>query len=290
MIAPAANDFVMENDNAFYLPRAADNPAIFFTRDYKKILLLLLKEGPSRGAVKRASECLGVPPSYLSKVMGTKVNLTTEQAFLLAEHLFSNETEREYFRLLVELGKASSSIYKSSINKKLDEICENQTQVSRYVSTKPRADLDMAVYFSTWQFSAIHLLTSIHRFQEARSIANKLLLPEKEVLEKLHLLATWKLVKKIGNSWVHHSSDIHVPKDSPLLPILHADWRNKSLSSLLANREKSIHFSNIQTLSSADYVKLRELVLNFIKTTQALTVPSKPEECVVFLIDLFPII
>jgi len=262
---------------------------VIFASDYKTFLRIYLKDPRNRGTAKRLAEILRVQASFLSKLMNSKAHLSSDQAFLIAEHLFQDESRQKYFQILVEFCKSSNQGRRKQLSSDMDKIRHESAKVENYIGKSEDSPLIRSLYYSNWHFGAIHLLTSIRQFQSAKAIARKLGLSEEDILSKLKILQSWGLVKQVDQHWIHSSASIHLNREQGILPQMHSDWRNQSLLSLVGNKPDTVHFTNVHTLSLEDYRKIQKLTLDFIKNAQEISGPSNPEECMILLVDVFRI-
>lgn len=75
-----------------------------------------------RGYRTRLAKAAGFSPSFLSQVMHETVELTPEHAIRLAQFWEMNETETEYFMLLVDHGRAGSITLRNHIKSRMDKM------------------------------------------------------------------------------------------------------------------------------------------------------------------------
>jgi hypothetical protein len=75
-----------------------------------------------RGYRTRLAKAAGFSPSFLSQVMHETVELTPEHAIRLAQFWEMNETETEYFMLLVDHGRAGSIILRNHIKSRMEKM------------------------------------------------------------------------------------------------------------------------------------------------------------------------
>jgi uncharacterized protein (TIGR02147 family) len=75
-----------------------------------------------RGYRTRLAKAAGFSPSFLSQVMHETVELTPEHAIRLAQFWEMNETETEYFMLLVDHGRAGSITLRTHIKSRMEKM------------------------------------------------------------------------------------------------------------------------------------------------------------------------
>jgi uncharacterized protein (TIGR02147 family) len=261
---------------------------VFDFSDYRELLLRLLKsEGARWGAVGQIATAIGCQRSYLSKVLHGKAELTMDQAHALARYLGFGAVATEYFLGLVEKSRAASPAFRAHIDKRLAALKREHENLSEKMD-RPRAPEDFrhAIYYSSWYYSAIHILTSVPGYQTPSSIATRLQLPLPLVQDALKQLAEMELVKKEGRDW-NFAAEIHVGAQSPLVALHHGNWRQRAVIDAAQGLDASIHFTTVQAISKADYEQIRQRLLQFIQATARLAAPSPSEELYNFSCDLF---
>jgi hypothetical protein len=144
-------------------------------------------------------------------------------------------------------------------------------------------------YFSTWIWSALHFLTSIPAFQTVDAISNRLKLSSTLIEQHLIELEKMGFIEKKQNRWIYRSGEFHAPKDSPLVILYHQNWRNRAVTDSYEMQDSSVHSTTVQTLSRADYEKIKEMLLHFLSEVSQIAGPSNPEECMALTCDLFQV-
>jgi hypothetical protein len=96
--------------------------SIFNFQDYKAYLTARLRVGGKRGSHSLVATAIGCRPSFLSKVLYRKTHLTPEHAVALARYWKLSPREAEYFRELVQLGRAGTSELRGVIQCRLHSL------------------------------------------------------------------------------------------------------------------------------------------------------------------------
>lgn len=268
---------------------AIDQINLFRFDSYKDFLRAKVKaEKESWGLLTKLAKAAGCQRPYLSRVLHGEAHLTAAQAFGLARHWRFSEDETEYFLGLLEAEKAGSRAYRDHWLEKNRRLKEQRENLSRVVHRRAAAsdEKDLA-YYSAWHWTAIHILVSIPEFQTERAIAERLALPPALVAETLQALESWGAVRREGGRWLFRAREQHVSRDSPLAAFHHANWRARAAASAQLRRPEAVHFTVVQSLSRADFEKVRELVLQLIKDTAAIAGPSKEEKLMCLACDFF---
>jgi uncharacterized protein (TIGR02147 family) len=257
---------------------------------YVEFLKARLTGRENRGRLSRAGESLKVQRSYLSRVLAGELHITPDHAYGLTEFLGLTDDERDYFLTLVEQERASSASYREFQKRRANELRLRYESIDERTQRKALVQMERDVeYFSAWHWSAIHFLTSVPQNQSASSISDRLSLSPSIVAEVLNGLERRGYVKRSSDRWIYHSGEFHTPKEDPLTVIHHQNWRSRAVLDAQMNRDDSLHFTAIQTMSRADFARIRRLMLNFISESSRIAGPSEPEDAIALTCDLFRI-
>jgi uncharacterized protein (TIGR02147 family) len=265
--------------------------SVFEFDSYKKILADSLTGVGRRGQLSRAAEALKCQVSFVSRVIKTEANLTTDQGFMLAMYLRLNPGEREYFQTLIEWERAGEPLYRAHLQKRLETLKRGQESLQKRTRKKdfPFAE-QQAVYFSSWYWAALHFLVAIPEMQTVKSLAARLGLNESMVLDGLRRLKSYGLVSETANGhWEYASGQFHLPKDSPFVIQHHQNWRNRAVLDSQNPLNDSLHYTTVLTLSKSDAAQIKTLLLDFISATVQISAPSEPEDAMVLNCDFFSV-
>lgn len=265
--------------------------SVFSFKDYRAYLQGWLENEPaSHGKMTQMSRAAGCQRSYLSRVLHGHVHLTPDHAFGLCEYWKLSSLEREYFLLMVDMARASSSVYRKHLDNQLEELRRKRERLGERLERNRISSSQVEqTYYSSWHWSAIHILVSIPKFQTVKQISARLQLPERMVEETLVALEKFKLIKRSGSKWVFDSSDVHIPKESALSALHHQNWRARANLDAHLSQSDSVHYTVVQSLTEETFLKIKEKLLLFIEDQKALAGPSKEEELVCMTVDLFKV-
>ena len=178
------------------------------------------------GLNTRLAAAAGCQRPYLSKALKSEAQLLPSQLFGISKFLKLSAVETEYLMLLLEPERAGEKVYRDHIKNKLRKSKLENEQLSKRVAREEKiVEGGSFEYYSTWYWSAIHLLTSIPAYQTPIKIATRLSLSLELVEGILQSLKKMNLVMKNGSKWQFHSHDHHIPKSSPLVCLHHNSWR-----------------------------------------------------------------
>ncbi|RYZ94606.1 MAG: DUF4423 domain-containing protein, partial [Proteobacteria bacterium] len=256
------------------------DPSIFAALDYQIYLAKRLENDPQGwGAVSRMAQAVGCQRSQISRVAKGNVHLTIDQAFALTEFWKLSDAETEYFLVLVEHARASGRNFKASLEKKLARLRQEQTKVAKRINQPalPAGEKEI-LYYSAWQWAALHILSSIPDLQTAEAAARYLSMPVSQAKFYLDGLCAMGLVENSGRRYRFASNSVHLPGTSPLNPVNMAHWRGQAAEAARIPQREGLHYTVTQSLSREDFEKLKAEMLQTIERFGKVAAPSAPEE------------
>lgn len=263
---------------------------VFEYNSYKDFLSNYVKHAERRGVISELARIAGCTQSYLSQVLNGKPDLTPDQAWALTEHLFTTKDESDYFFMLVLLGRSISSKLKKNLEAKLREVQSNQFRTSKIAAKTTDSQIQSDLqhfYYHQWSLGAVHTLTASENYQTVDILAKRLSLSPVEIEEHLNWLAKNKLVKKVGNRFIHSGHSFHLPTESIMNQINHLNWRIRSIQN--SSKSDEIHYTSTFTISKDDWDELRSNLLKFIDVQRKKIQESGSEEGYAFCCDLFKV-
>jgi DNA-binding Lrp family transcriptional regulator len=189
---------------------------------------------------------------------------------------------------MVDYGRSSRPTLRHLFEKKMKDLKTKQEKIGERLQRESLQDAEnLAKYYSSWQLSAIHILTSIPEFQKVETISEKLNISTEQCASHLRELEKTGLVVNEKNLWKYSGKQMHVPENSYLVNLHHNNWRQQAtLNSQLMSPE-SVHFTGVYSISNDDYETLKEITLKVIETMNKKATASGAEDLVVFCCDLF---
>ena len=261
---------------------------VFSLNSYKSIMKRKLLGNENRGQITRAAEFLSCQRSYLSRVISEELQLSPDHALQLTLFWKMKPDERDYFITLVDHERAATPELRSFIQSKIIELKRKYDSIDNRTTRKTVGfDSNQVRYFSSWEWSAIHFMTSIPELQTPKKISERLGIKESEVSKKLKVLSEQGFVTETKGKWVYKGGEFHTPKNSPLVLLHHQNWRARAILDAQEYDRDSLHYTNVQTMSREDAEKVKSLLLEFISESNRIAGPSNPEEAVVILCDMF---
>jgi uncharacterized protein (TIGR02147 family) len=265
---------------------------LFDFNDYKAYLISRLDGDSGLGKGGRAQFCsaMGCQSAYLSQVLNGSANLSLDQGDAINRLLNHSDDECDFFLLLIQLSRAGTASFRRYTEDRIDLLRHRQRKLKHRFQVPEKLKLaDMMRYFSSWKFSAVHILTTIPEFRDRPSIASRLGLSDVETAEILEFLTTCGLLNRKESAFEATTLRLHLGEDSPLVARSHLNWRLQAMRSIEAPREENVHYSSVATLSKDDIERIRERLIREIETVKTVVKDSPAEEIYCFSLDWFKV-
>jgi len=259
--------------------------------DYKLYLKAIIETSkPRRGIIAKMAEAATCQPSYLSQVLISEVQLTPEHALGLSEFLGLDSSEQEYFLLLVDFARAGNAKLKHRLNKRLSELKIKSEDIAHRLN-RPRLDVDESniKYYSSWIWSAVHILLTIPECQTVEKIANRLGLTENTTIFYLENLEKMGFVLRQESKWLHSGREVHIPKESSLVSMHHNNWRQAAVLNSQYKIENNIHFTGIYAISDSDFERIKEIIYEALSKSNSIALGSAEKKLICLNFDFFEV-
>lgn len=259
-------------------------------KHYKDVIYDFIEANAStKGYKGKMAKASGCSSSYFSQVLNSHNDLTLDQVNRLADFWGLTEDRKDYFTYLFLQNRASTQELREYFGLKmtiLRERLEGLGAVRRRTNDKLTED-GLLFYYSSWCIPAIHIVTSIGRYQKVGSIAKALSLPEQTVSLILNRLQDLGLVKQKNNSWVIDDVNIHSRKNSLSSVANHKNWRFKCIEVMNSLNTNDLHYSGIHSLSLSRFEKIKFILEKLIIEERENMLDSEEEVLVNFNVDFY---
>lgn len=263
---------------------------IFEFDDYKAYLREVEAQRASleRGFRTRLAEVLGCRNAYVSHVLNQGADFSLEQGLKIGTFLNLSASERKFFLLLIELGRAGTEELKAHFKAEIAEMRAKHLNLSERVGEATTLSVEaQSTYYSHWIYAAIHMLTTLSSQRDVSTIASSLRLPIESVRSALVFLTSVGLVYEKGGKLYAGTAQVHLGKNSPQIRQHHTNWRLAAIDSLVHLHRNDVHYSTVSTLSLKDAGRLRaqfaEQIEKYVKTVK----DSKEEAMYGFNLDFY---
>ncbi len=258
--------------------------------DYKKFLNAWVESQPKQGhgEYRRIAMTLNISTTMISQVFKSTKHLSLEMACELCDYLSLEEDEIEYFLLLVDFQKSGSHKLSNRLMKQIKKRQERALKLeNRIKKDLELSEEDKAVFYSSWIYTGISLMTDVEAYNNIAAISQRLNLP-KNLIQKVvsFLLDKGLCVEKSGKLKMG-PTNTHVGSSSLLTSKHHQNWRLLGFNKMIFEDEKHLFFTGPMVMSQvvADEIRARlpELVQEILKEVH----PSKSEVVRCLNIDWF---
>lgn len=262
-------------------------------KDYKKYIKDKI-EGSKQLSKSNLAKACSCQSAYVSQVLNGHANFSIEQIFDASEYLDHSPEEHDFFLLMHQQNKAGTVQLRRYYKNKLGDLLQERLNLSKRIEEKNELSLDeQARYFSSWTYSAAHLLSTIPNFNTVDAIAEGLKLNRPRVSEIMDFLVKCALLDTKGNKFIPGNARMHLSSDSHLLPMMHSNARQYILERLSHQKQKdfsdNLIYSSMVTLSVEDFNKIKEILINSIQDVKDIIRPSKEEVMGLFNLDFIQI-
>lgn len=265
---------------------------IFEYIDYKIYVQERIQSLPSkgRGVKLKLAEFLHCQNTFVSQVLNGDPHFSLEQGARLNEFFEHTKDESKFFLLLLHLARAGNSELKKYYQEEIDDLIIKNSDLKKRTNIKGSLrDKDQDIYYSSWLYSAVHILVTIKDFQNASQIAKRLNLSKDKALEILGFLTDSGLLQKEGNTYTSGSTRIHLSKESPHISRHHTNWRMRAVQAIDMKQASDLHFSNVVSMGEKDIVRVREIFIKAIAEARSIIKDSPEEKLYSICVDFFEV-
>ncbi|MCM2279819.1 MAG: DUF4423 domain-containing protein [Oligoflexia bacterium] len=265
--------------------------AIFEHTDYKQVIRQMLSQKGEWGEISRLAAAAGCQRSYLSKVINAHIHLTPDHGAGLCRYWGFDSQQSEYFLALLELARCASRTYRDYLEQKLARLRAQWEEASkRQGRTQVLTGEREALYYSSWQWTAIHIAVSIPELQTVSALSRRLQIPEPLVESVLFSLERMGLIRREAHRWKYSSPQLHVPADSPWVSLHHGNWRQRAVQDALQGPGTgALHYTNVQSMTEQAFMSIKGLFLKTIEEAVKIAGPAKEDELVTVNCDVFKV-
>lgn len=268
------------------------NKIIFEFTDYKTYLNEKIHSLPSkgRGIKLKIAEFLNCQNTFISQVLNGDPHFSLEQGIKINQFFDHSKDESKYFLNLLHFSRASTVDLRKFYQDELNEIILKNSDLKKRTNVKSGLkEKDQDTYYSSWLYSAVHILVTIKEFRSTQAIAKKLNLSKDKTIEILNFLTSTGLLIKDGNNYMSGLARIHLGKNSSHIQKHHTNWRVRAMNSIDLNKEIDLHFSNVVSMGEKDIVKIREIFIKAIAEARLIIKDSPEEKLQSICVDFFEV-
>lgn len=262
---------------------------IFKFSDYRLFLADYIINLPKKGygEAKKIAQHLSVSSTYISQIFKGEKDLNLEQADVLADYLGLRNLERDYFFFLIEKERAGTKKLKSYWTERLEEIKKKSLSIAKRVNpNRVLTNEEKSIFYSSALYSAIHLYTSTHKKgRTIEEVKDRFEISRPKAIEILNFLSEIGLCSVSEGFFQMTENHTHIGKGSPHLLKHHANWRIKAIQYSEELSDDELMYTANVSVAKKDFDKLREEMVQFIKSFVSSAQASEAEEIATFHLD-----
>ena len=261
---------------------------VFDFSDYKAYLRAIAGVGQRKGLRLKMAQAANCQPTYVSLVLNGNSDFSLEQARLISDFLGHSKDEQHFFLLLVQKGRAGSKKLEAYFQEQIEQLLRQRLIFTQRLGKEHTlTEIQQAKYYSSWIYGAVHIALSIPALQNKKTLSQFLQLPTGKIAEAVEFLVQTGLVAERDGKYEFGPVQVRLGNDSANIIKHHTHWRQRAVESLERETERDLHYSGVFSLSSADAIRVKSLLLDQIKECQAVIRPSREEELYCFGVDFF---
>lgn len=263
---------------------------VFDFNDYKAFLESVEQSRKvfQKGFRSKLAEFISCQSGYISHVMNGNAHFSLEQTMRIAKFLNLNAREQKYLLSLVELARAGSTELKLHFENEVRALKEEYLNVKERVGeSRILSEANQSTYYSSWHYLAVHVLSSLPEYNDAKSISEALKIPEDVTARILLFLIEAGILEQKKGKLISGLTQVHLNRESPLIRQHHTNWRIAAVQSLMNDNRTDLHYSTVSSLSKTDAEKLRAQMVQLIESYVETVKPSKEEVVYGFNIDFY---
>ncbi len=249
-------------------------------QDYREMIEIavgFVKERRPRGSIQLLAKATGCHSTYIAQVLRKERDLSLEQGLALANAFGWSPDVKEYFLLLLQMGRAGNQELKKYFKNKITLFTEESLDLSpRDRALKGGLESQYeAEYFGDHRYQLLHALCLLGKDLKTSELIKLTSLSEVDldyILSRLELMNLVKLEKKI---WKGTENFLHLSKASPAIHKLHETWLSRVISDLNKIHDQNTRYSGLVLLSEEDIVLVREEIVKLINRVREIATKSK---------------
>jgi uncharacterized protein (TIGR02147 family) len=265
---------------------------IFDFTDYKAYFNSWVEALPKggRGEYRRLAQALNVSTTMISQVFNGEKHLNLELGSDLADYLHLNELETDYLFLLIENARAGSFRLQQKLKKRISNAQKEAHKLEvRLQENTELSEETKAVFYSSWIYTGVRILTDLEEFNDIQSIAERLNLPRVQVQRVMEFLLKQGLVVQQKGKLAPGPRRTHIGASSPLVAKHHQNWRINGFQKMVLTDTNNFFYTGPMTLSEEVANQIRAEFPSFIERVHKMVMPSKSETVRCLNIDWFEI-
>lgn len=249
--------------------------SIYSFSNYKDFLRNWMETRPQKGhgELRRMALHLKIHPTRMSQIFSGSQHLSMEQACALGAYLALGPSEVEFFLLLLQRERAGTQDLRHVLDRQLEKArnrVKKDPGKSVGLETVPLEEAEKAIFYSSWLYSAVQLLTHIPESRTPEAIADRLATPLPRIKEIIEFLIRGGLCVEGADGLLSPGRrSTYVPYSSLLYGRHHQNWRIKALEHAERFRPNELTYTAALSLPREALAEGRAKLLEAIREINA---------------------
>jgi len=266
--------------------------SLFLYKNYKEYLIWKLQSFSKRvGSRRRLAQAINCQATYITQVLNGQAHFTLEQAHSINDYLGHNESESHFFLLLVQLERSGTISLKNYFRNQILEINKNRELLATHLNKKNSLTIEQQTqYYSSWQYSAIHIALSLIEKPPLDQLSLRLGIPLERVNYIIQSLIEMGLIIMTEKGYQLSQNDTFIGQNSLHLARHHSSWRIQAINNIEKGKVQDLHYTAVYSLSRDDRERLKENIIALIQKNLKIVHSSPEESLFIFTADFFELI
>jgi uncharacterized protein (TIGR02147 family) len=265
--------------------------------DYREIIRTLVDEHrrtDQKFNFSVLAKALGVQKTFLSMVMNSNSQLSTDQLFSLSEYFRLSKQEHDYLILLLEYEKTGLAKRKKFIRNRIAAIQLEQRSPRKALGHEfvETGDNPTADYYLDPFMTIVHQCLALAEFGgDPNKVAQGLGIPDRSIKKIVRTLESLKLIAPARPPGTYSVTKEHVwlAPESPLNSAYYSLFRQVSAYQLAKTpRDQRSVFSVTFTADDKARGLIHEAFLKFLREMESIVKAAESKEVYQINFDLFP--
>lgn len=241
-----------------------------------------------RGYKTRLAQAVNVHPSYITRISKGVVYMTPDQAASVARFWGFDADESEYLLWLVLKSRTGDENMKQLADQKMNRIKLDRNEIGHQLSDRDKPNMDQALYYTSWMYSAVHMLLSLPQKLSVKQLSQRLSVSEADVQQVVDNLVQMNFAEKKEGYYKSLQTNIHLSNANWISRISHQNWRVCTAERAgRAQSAQDFKYTAVHSISKKDFEKLQRMIKEFVLETDRMVRPSPEETVCVMCVDLF---
>jgi uncharacterized protein (TIGR02147 family) len=264
---------------------------IYSHKDFRKYVKGRLSQLPGKEKeLKTFAAQTKIHVTQVTQILNGKREPTLDQAFMIANYLKLDSDEQEFFLTLVQLERATNIFFREYLLRHLSQIKERVTrQNSPEKLGLVFGPQQQEIFFSTWYYSAIYLMTSIPKMGDVDKVSKKLDLPRDLVRQVLEFLVQSSLCTQENGEFQMRKNELSAMNHPSLRDRHRLNWRLKASEAIFQHKKQNLFFTNNISISRKDAENITAWIDDLQNKIDAVVAKTQPEVAICYNYDWFEI-